>query len=295
MTGSNAHLLSSEIATHLTGRHIPIVLFPFTFPEFLRVQGGELTTQEKAEACRSYVECGGYPEPLIKGIPRKEYLTTLVRSILYKDIVVRHHIRAPGGLEDLATHLMANVANRYSLKTLTDVSRLRSVHTVEKYLRHLDEAFLVFSLRRFSFKTKEPIRSNRKAYCTDNGLITSATFRFSPGVGGLFENVVAVALHRRRMQGELECFYWQGDRQEEVDFVVKRGTRITQLIQVCVDAASAKTRSREIRGLLKASRELNCDDLVLLTASSETQERASWFGTERTIRSVPLWKWLLEA
>jgi len=294
VTGSNAHLLSSELATHLTGRQMPIVLFPFTFSEYLHCLGREMTDQEKAEALRSYVESGGYPEPLIKNIPQREYLTTLLRSILYKDIVVRHRIRRPQGINDLTAFLMANVAQRYSLNTLAKVTSLRSVHTVEKYLHHLEEAFLLFSVRRFSFKVREQARSNRKIYCTDNGLITHASFRFSADLGKLCENVVAITLHKRRLEGALECYYWQGRQQEEVDFVVKEGTAVTHLIQVCLDVDDPKTRAREVRALLKACAELKCENLLILTESAEGNERVSWFGTQGTVRYVPLWKWLLK-
>ena len=293
ITGSNAHLLSSELATHLTGRHIPIVLFPFSFSEYLRSLTKDMTEAEKAEAFRTYVQNGGYPEPLVKDVDRHEYLTALFRSILYKDIVIRHRIRAPQSLEDLAGHLMSNVAGLYSYNALTKATRLRSVHTVEKYLNHLDEAFLLFSLRRFSFKTRVQSRSSRKIYCIDNGLITSASFRFSPDLGKLYENLVAISLRKKEMAGDIECFFWQGPQQEEVDFVVKQGTQVTALIQVCVELNRPKTRSREIRALLKASRELRCNNLLILTDSTEGEEKASWYGMRGTIHFVSLWRWLL--
>jgi len=293
VTGSNAHLLSAELATHLTGRHMPIVLFPFTFAEYLSSMNRELTEQEKSEAFRTYVEMGGYPEPLLKDIPHREYLTTLLRSILYKDIVVRHRIRAPKGLEDLSAYLMANVAQKYSLNTLVQVTRLQSAHTVEKYLRYLNEAFLFFPLQRFSFKVREQTRSNRKIYCTDNGLITAASFQFSSNLGRLYENIVAIALRKLEIEGALECFYWQGAQMEEVDFVVKEGTRVTQLIQACVEANDPKTRAREIRALLKASAALKCDNLLILTLAEEGDEDVTWYGVQGKVRFVPLWKWLI--
>jgi hypothetical protein len=293
VTGSNAHLLSSELATHLTGRHIPIVLFPFTFAEYIRSLERPLTDLEKAQALRTYIENGGYPEPLMKGIPYREYLSTLLRSLLYKDVVVRHRIRAPQGLDDMTTFLMTNVAQRYSLNSLVKVTRLRSVHTVGKYLRHLEEAFVLFSLRRFSFKDQEQTRANRKIYCTDNGMVTSSSFRFSPDLGKLYENAVAITLRRHEMAGTIECFYWQGSQQEEVDFVVKQGTRVAQLIQVCIAVDAPKTKARETRALLKASSELGCNDLVVLTESTEAEEEASWWGTVGRVRYVPIWKWLL--
>ena len=93
---------------------------------------------------------------------------------------------------------------------------------MEKYLRYLEEAFVFFSLRRFSFKVREQTRANRKIYCTDNGMVTSSSFRFSPDLGKLYENAVAITLRRHEMDGKIECFYWQGSQQEEVDFVVKQ-------------------------------------------------------------------------
>ncbi|MBN2491401.1 MAG: ATP-binding protein [Planctomycetes bacterium] len=294
LTGSNAHLLSSELATHLTGRHLPIVLFPFNFSEFLAARGGELTDAEKVEACREYAETGGYPEPLVKGIPHRDYLPTLWRSILYKDVVVRHRIRAPQGLEDLATWLLSNTAQRCNSRSLARSGTLRSAHTVDKYLRHLEEAFLLFPVRRFSFKLREQARSDRKFYGTDNGLITSTAFRFSPDLGKLYENLVAIALHRHRLVGALELFYWHGTAQEEVDFVVKKGLRVTQLIQVCGDIGDPRRRSRETRALVKASADLACDDLLLLTERSSGEEEVSWFGRKGTIRIRPVWQWLLE-
>jgi predicted AAA+ superfamily ATPase len=294
ITGSNAHLLSSELATHLTGRHVTIVLFPFSFTEYLRSSEQELTRLETAEALRRYAEIGGYPEPLLKEINRGEYLTTLLRSILYKDIVVRHRIRSPQSLEDLANYLMANVAQEYSRNGLAKVTRFRSVHTVDKYLRHLEEAFLFFSLRRFSFKVRAQVRANPKVYCTDNGLVTSTAFRLSADVGKRYENLVAVALRKRHLEGELECYFWKNQRREEVDFVLKRGPSVYQLIQVCADVDDPRTRDREVRALLKASAELQCHDLIVVTENTEREERASWYGTEGTVRFVPLWKWLMD-
>ena len=294
ITGSNAHLLSSELATHLTGRHVPIVLFPFSFREYLRSIGEEMTERETAEALRTYLQDGGYPEPLVKGLNRREYLTTLFQSTLYKDIVRRHRIRAPQSLGDLARHLMSNVAMPYTYNALIRTTRLRSVHTIEKYLGHLEEAFLLFSLRRFSFKVRVQSRSSRKIYCIDNGLVTSSSFRFSPDRGKLYENIVAVSLHRRAVAGEIECFFWQGARQEEVDFVVKQGTHVIALIQVCVDLESPKAKSREIRALLKAGQELHCDNLLILTDSTEGEEAASWYGLQGTVRFMPVWRWLLQ-
>ncbi len=125
--------------------------------------------------------------------------------------------------------------------------------------------------------------------------MTSAAFRSSPNIGRLCENLVAVALHRRALRGDLEVFYWQGAEQEEVDFVLKEGPRVTRLIQVCAHPESQATRSREVRSLLKASRALGCDDLDVLTLAQEGEEQVSWFGMTARVRFIPLWRWLEDA
>lgn len=294
LTGSNAHLLSSELTTHLTGRHLPIVLFPFSYSESLRSRDARLTEHEVAEALHRYASNGGYPEPLLRDMDRGFYLTTLWDSILYKDIIRRRRIRSVAGIEDLATYLLANVAREYSLTRLTTVTQCRSVHTVAKYIRYLEEVFLFFSLTRFSFKAREQAMANRKIYCIDNGFVTSRTGQFSPDTGRLAENLVAIALHKRALDGDCEVFFWRDAQQREVDFVVKEGRLVTQLIQVCQDMSRPETRRREIRALLKAAEALSCDRLLVLTADTDKEEEVDWYGTRRSVRLLPLWRWLLE-
>ncbi len=294
ITGSNANLLSSELATHLTGRHTSIVLFPFSFAEYLKTSGGEKTEIEKMAALDIYVEQGGYPEPLLKKIDRHNYLHTLLQSTIYKDIVKRYRIRSVQGIEDLAMYLMSNIAREYSYNALAGVTRCRSVHTIDKYIRYLQEAYLVFSIPRFSFKVKNQVGQNKKIYCTDNGLAISTGFRFSSDRGALYENLVAVALKKEEIAGRISLFYWKSPQNEEVDFVVKEGLRITRLIQVCSDISNPKTLKREIRALIKASQELHCDELLLLNGRVNRTETFKWQDAERPIRLMPLYQWLEE-
>ena len=292
ITGSNANLLSSELATHLTGRHSSLVMFPFSFGEYLAAAGDQKTEIEKRQALEVYAEQGGYPEPLLKKIDRHDYLRTLLQSTLYKDIIKRFKIRSIQGIDDLSLYLMSNMAREYSLNALSGVTRCRSVHTVDKYIRYLQEAYLVFPLKRFSFKLKNQARQNKKIYCTDNGLAVSAGFRFSANRGSLYENLVAIALEKEEIAGRISVFYWKGAQNEEVDFVVKEGLKIAQLIQVCADISNPKTLKREMRALIKASQELNCDDLLLLNDRIDREETLKWQDVERRIRLMPLWQWL---
>jgi hypothetical protein len=293
ITGSNANLLSSELATHLTGRHAVHVLFPFSFGEFLTASGDEAaerTAVEKMAAMDAYAEQGGYPEPLLKKIDRRDYLRTLLQSTLYKDIVKRFRIRSVQGIEDLALYLMSNIAREYSFNALSGVTKCRSVHTVDKYIRYLQEAYLVFSLPRFSFKVKDQAGQNKKIYCTDNGMAVAAGSRFSADRGGLYENLVAVALKKEEIAGRISLFYWRSPQNEEVDFVVKEGLRVTRLIQVCADISDPKTLKREMRALIKASQELQCDDLLLLNDRVDRTDIFKWQDAERPIRLMPLWQ-----
>lgn len=293
ITGSNSKLLSKELASHLTGRYLLKNVFPFSFKEFLDVGGKELTANEIKEKLMTYLIYGGYPEPLIKNIDYKDYLSTLFDSIIYKDIVKRYRIRSIQAIEGLAMYLVSNIAGEFSYNTLTRITKTRSVHTVEKYLNHLEEAFIFFRINRFSHKVKERIYSNKKIYCIDNGLIHAKAFKFSPDIGKLYENIVAIELKKLEMNGLANIYFWRSDKQEEVDFVVKQGLKVERLIQVCYDAGEIKTKEREVKALLKAGEELKCKNLFILTDDYEAEETKSWFGIKGIIKFIPLWKWLL--
>jgi len=292
ITGSNANLLSSELSTHLTGRHAAYVLFPFSFGEVLAAAGEERTAAEEMAALEVYAEQGGYPEPLLKAIDRRDYLRTLLQATLYRDIVKRFRIRSVQGIEDLALYLLSNIAREYSFNALSAVTKCRSVHTIEKYIRYLQEAYLVFSLPRFSFKAKDQAVRNKKIYSTDNGAAVAAGFRFSADRGALYENLVAVALKKEELAGRISVFYWKSPQNEEVDFVVKDGPQVTQLIQVCTDISNPKTLKREMRALIKASQALRCEELLLLNDRVDRTEMFRWQDVERPIRLMPLWQWL---
>ena len=294
ITGSNSKLLSKELATHLTGRHLVINMLPFSFKEFLNLENKELTKNEIKTKLFSYINQGGYPEPLIKRLDNKDYLSTLFNSIIYKDIVKRFKIRSVQAIEDLAVYLISNIAKEFSYNTLSKVTKCKSVHTVEKYLSYLEEAFIFFKVNRFSFKLKEQVASNKKIYCIDNGFIYSKAFRLSSDIGRLYENTVAIELKKLEMDGAISIYYWKNVQQEEVDFVVKQGTKIKELIQVCYDVDDIKASKREVRALIKASKELKCNNLLVITEGKEAEKEAAWFGIKRKIRFLPLWKWLLE-
>lgn len=295
ITGSNSRLLSRELATHLTGRHLPINILPFSFKEFLKLDERELTESETKEKLYFYLTFGGYPEPSLKSLDYRDYLSTLFNSIVYKDIVKRFKVRFPQSIEDLANYLISNLTREFSYNTLSKITKCKSVHTIEKYLDYLEESFILFKLNKFSFKIREQISSNKKVYCIDNGFIHAKAFKFSPDFGRLYENVVAIELKKLEINQRANIYYWKNSQAEEVDFIVKEGPNVTQLIQVCYNLDDIKTREREIRALLKAGKELKCKKLIVVTENYESEENAEWFGIKGKIRFIPLWKWLISA
>jgi len=141
--------------------------------------------------------------------------------------------------------MVSNIACDFSFTTIAKTLGA-SVHTVQNYADYLEEAFLIFQIPRFSWKVKNQISANKKIYCIDNGFVNAKGFKVSPGSGRLYENVVAVALKQRELAREIDLFFWKNDQQEEVDFAIKQGAEVTELIQVCYDLSQPKTKGREV-------------------------------------------------
>ena len=295
VSGSNSKLLSKELATHLTGRHIPTTVLPFSFKEYLRAKNMEvdkLTTQQKEAILLEYMQLGGYPEIVMKQLDVNQYLAILFDSIIYKDIIKRQNLRKGPDVERLATYLISNVASEFSYLSLAKATDLKSSLTIQKYCGYLEEAYLLFTVSRFSYKTKL-LGQNKKIYCYDNGMIAAKAFQASPNFGKLFENCVAVHLKKKDSEKKLQLYYWRNSQGEEVDFVLKKGAEVVELIQACYSLENQKTRDREVRALLKAGKELKCNKLTVLTMREDRKEEQEWFGIKGTITYTPLGKWLL--
>ncbi|MBM4338762.1 MAG: ATP-binding protein [Deltaproteobacteria bacterium] len=293
ITGSNAYLLSRELSTHLTGRYVQFRIFPFSFLEFLRAKefaiDEALELKEKQGLLLShlddYLDKGGYPEIVVKGLSVRNYLTTLFESVLFKDIVKRYSVRYSKMLSDLAHYLVTNHSNEFSYTKLKNILAFRSVHTVENYTKYLNEAFLLFFVDRFSFKLKEQMRSPKKVYGYDTGVINAIKFKTGRDIGRLMENLVAVELMRR----EVDSYYYKSVNGKEVDFVIKQRQKVTQLIQVCYDVDHYATKKRELASLTKAGKDLGCDQLTILTWDYQGEEKHA----DTRVNYLPLWRWLL--
>lgn len=295
ITGSNSQLLSGELSTHLTGRHIDYVLFPFSFREFcvyneidfsIKNDHTTLTSAKMEKALREYIRNGGLPEAYKFG---ESIVKTIFGDIITKDIIRRHNIKI-GIIESLAKYLVTNFSSEITFNKLKNVFSIKKVQTIKKYVKYFEEAYLIFILERFSFKLKEQIIAPKKIYCADTGVINSISFKSSENIGKLFENIVCVELFRRKYKNSYEIYYWKDHQQREVDFIIKRGPKINQLIQVCYDIEDIKVKDREIDGLIRASKELKCNNLLVITEDKDGDEIID----KKKIRHIPLWKWLLE-
>lgn len=299
LTGSNARLLSKELATALTGRHIPIQILPFNFTEVLLAKGYELSIdklslpEEKAKFLgylNEYMINGGYPEVVTKNLDSRGYLDMLFDSLLFKDVVKRHKIRFSEQIDGLGSYLINNVADQYSIRKLANILGFKSGVTLERYLGYLTEAYLIFSLHRYSAKVGLRLKSPKKAYVVDNGFITSKAVQYSPNTGKLMENLVFTELVKRGNESNREIFYYRTRNDREIDFAVKKGTEIVELIQVCYEVNNQDVEQREIKALVEAGKELNVAKLSVLTWN----EKRTVEKDGLTIHFKPLWEWLTE-
>jgi uncharacterized protein len=296
VTGSNAKLLSNEMATYLTGRYVLLAVYPFSFAEYLAFNeftthfDTAMTPAKKGEVLsllNTWLLNGGFPEVSLNPSILKNYLATLFDSILLKDIIRRFKIRQSQQLYDLANYYLTNFTNPNSANQLKTDLGFNSVATVLKFTGYLSEPYLFISLTRYSAKIKLQQKSPKKCYVIDNGFIRARSFELSPNYGRLLENAVFVELLRRNFRTELELFYYRTANNREIDFLCRRGHVVTQLIQVCYDISSSKTFNRELDALVEASMELNCHNLLVITWDrDEVVEKAGC-----SIRLLPAWRW----
>lgn len=292
VTGSSATLLSGEIATALTGRNIHLSLYPFSFKELL-------TTSNIAHDPRSlyereirvlikrhfdtFEEIGGFPEAALTN--DTTILQHYFNDILYRDILTRHSIKNIKQIKKLALYLATNIGNLCSYRNLASMISAKSTNTIKYFMEYLENAYLFFRVNLFDYSLKKQIYNPSKIYCVDTALARSISFKFSLDTGRIYENIVFIELLR---QGK-EVYYWKSPHNYEIDFVVKKGTKITELIQVCADISEKKTHAREIRGILEAASEFNLKKALIITRdfAGKTIE------DKMEITFLPIWKWLI--
>ncbi|MFH1288860.1 MAG: ATP-binding protein [bacterium] len=296
VSGSNAKLLSKELGTLLTGRHLDMEVFPLSFKEFLSFKGIFIKDDMDIVSQRTklknlfneYLEFGAFPEVVLSG-QKQDILLHYFDDILNKDLVNRFKIRKPKKLKALTKYYLSNLSNLITFNSLEKFLGI-SMDTIEKFSGYLEDAYLVSFVKRFSFKVKEQEKSPRKVYCIDTGLANAVGFRFSENSGRLLENIVFLEFKRRQSKNsKIEIYYWKDVQHREVDFVLKEGLKVTQLVQVCQQLGDFKIRERETSSLLKAMDEFAINEGLII--SEDAEEELSLEG--KKIKIVPLWKWLL--
>lgn len=290
ITGSNAELLSKEISTYLTGRHFDILIYPFSFKEYLRYKKfnkNPKTTEGKTEInkhLKEYIKKGGFPEVVV--YDNSEILGSIYNDVINKDIINRYKIIDETAFKKLAHFLITNFSKEFSYTSLKNNFNMGSTNTAKKYVSYLVNSYVLFELNKYDPSLKNQERATKKIYCIDTGLINQIAFKFSENLGKLYENVVFLELLRR----EKKIYFYQADNGLEVDFIVKDRNKIVSAIQVCYDLTDTKTKEREVKALLSACDKFGLKEGTIVTNDLDREEKTN----NKTIRFIPLWKWLID-
>jgi len=277
ITGSNASLLSKELGTKLTGRHLQIEMFPFSFSEFLNFK----KEHPSIKLFEEYFSKGGFPEFLKKENP--PILYELLSDIVMKDIAIRFGIKNTTILNKIAIYLISNVGKEFSYNSIKKMFDIKSVQSVINYISYFENAYLIFCIPRFSYSYKQQQVNPKKVYSIDNGFSYTNSASFSKDKGKMLENMVFLALRRKFK----DIFYFQ--EKKECDFIIKERDKIIQAIQVCYDF-NEDNKDREIEGLVAALDKFKLKEGLILTYKQEDE----FLIDNKRIILKPVWKWLLE-
>lgn len=295
ITGSNAKLLSGELATHLTGRHHVINLFPLSFREFCECKDIDLyspSTEKKALRRRTfheYLRQGGFPE-LLRVENKRAYINDLTKAILNRDIEQRFKIRHHMQFETLANHMMNTAPAVVSAEKMAKELNIKSTNTLQNYLGYICQAYLLVNLHKYSPKSKVRL-VREKYYCIDPTLMDQRENAFSgENIGWRMETVVFLELKRKCLINGYDLYYINESGRSECDFIICKGNQVIEALQVSYDISNPKTFRREVKGLISAAKRTKCRNLLLITENhSEIIE-----SEDEKIIVKPIYEWLLE-
>lgn len=276
ITGSNASLLSKELGTRLTGRHLRCELFPFSFKEFLKL----VRQKPGIRAFEDYFKAGGFPEFL--KVQKAGILQELFNDIIIRDIVSRHKIRSVKTIREMALYLLTNIGKEFSYNSLRRLFQLGSTSSAVSFVSYFEDSYLLFTVPKFDYSLKKQLVNPKKVYSIDNGLSNANSASFSEDKGKMLENAVFLGL-RRRYKG---IFYFR--EKGECDFVIKEGTKITKAIQVCYDL-NDDNKEREIGGLVEVLGKFQLKEGFIITYNQADELQIG----NKTVKVLPVWKWLL--
>ncbi len=298
ITGSNANLLSGELATYLTGRYIDVTLYPFSFKEFLALKGEIIQKVDEYSTIKisriknllkEYLDYGGFPEVYKFG---KRIIEKVYEDIINKDILLHYKLRNKSAFKEMSKYLLSNFGAEMSYSKLKNIFSIKNVHTIKNYVDYLSATYLMLIIEKFSYKLKQQFLATKKVYAIDTGLINFLSFQFSENIGRIMENVVFLELLRKKEMHDkkTDIYFWKNYQGEEIDFILREGNTVRELIQVSFSLGSFDTKKRELGSLIKASEELKCHNLTLITWEESKKEKFM----NKIIEIIPLWKWLLK-
>ncbi|MCF7910497.1 ATP-binding protein [Candidatus Pacearchaeota archaeon] len=291
ISGSSSKMLSKDISTSMRGRTLTYTVFPFSFREYLLFKEIKLkkyfSSSEKSKIInlfKKYLYDGGYPEQIIYNEEKEKILSNIYETTLFKDVIERENVRNIPVIKQLIKALISSKefsVNKF-YNYLKSLNLKVSKNSLYNYVGYLEDAFFVFLLKKFDLSYKKAEQSLPKVYFIDNGVLNVNGI---DDKGRLLENLVFLELMRRGK----DVSYYQNVLHEEVDFVLKKGKKVGELIQVCYDFENFTTKEREFKILVKASDEFNCDNLTLISMDKEGEESYK----NKKIKFVPVWKWCL--
>jgi hypothetical protein len=292
VTGSNSNLLSKELSTYLTGRHIDKVLFPFSFKEYLKYKNIKIdldSTKSKTKIIKefkNYFKIGGFPEVVLTN--DTSILLNIYTDIISKDIIERFKIKDISLFKEFCNYVISLSTNEFTYKSLKDNFKIQNITTVSNYLNYLKTTYLVYEVKRFSSSLKKLNKYAKKYYCIDNGLLHKVGFGYSIEEPRFLENQVFIEIWRNNPN--LEIYYYRDKDNKECDFLLLNNRKVVKAIQVCYSFTKAETKKREIEGLLSALKEFNLISGEIITF--EHKEKLEIDG--KIIEMIPIYEWLLK-
>ncbi|MBU1198330.1 MAG: ATP-binding protein [Nanoarchaeota archaeon] len=271
ITGSNASLLSKELGTRLTGRHLTYELFPFSFIESLELK----KENPSLEKFQDYLNKGGFPEYL--KYENNEILQQVFKDIIIRDIVARYGLRSTNVVKELALYLITNTSKEFTHNQLRKIFEVGSTNTITSYISYYEESYLLFTIPQFNYSYKKQLVNAKKIYAIDTGLIKANTASFSEDKGRILENSVFLKLRRKYK----EIYYFK--EKYECDFVIKEKGEITQAYQVCYEL-NEHNQNREINGLKEAMKKFKLKKGIILTLEQKDEFE--------NISVIPAYEWM---
>ncbi len=289
ISGSTSSLLTSSLASLISGRYLKITVYPLDFSEYLTFKGADIPKDklsmragrfELIERLRNYMNEGGFPAVVLMKDEnlKKEFITGYYNTIIFRDIERIHEIRSPKVLHDLIEYLLTNTALPFSYSKISKMLD-SDISTIKDYVEFANEAYLIYELKTFSYSIRVQNASRKKIYAIDCGLRNAVLFRFSDDIGRLAENIVYLSI----LRNDLDLYFWKD--KNEVDFAVKHDDNTLSAVNVCY---TDEIPERELKGLNEFQEKFTgkTNKRIIITKDLEKNEDGILF--------IPLYKWLLD-